>query len=67
MVLSPISACGLCATADHCGHIIIKHRSTSNTEIAIGLAYASGIVLHGGLLGAWIGMCLDNTQRERCL
>ena len=31
--------------------------------VRLTLAYVCGIVLHGGLLGAWIGMCLDNTTR----
>lgn len=31
--------------------------------VRLTLAYLCGIVLHGGLLGAWIGMCLDNTTR----
>ena len=31
--------------------------------VRLTLAYVFGIVLHGGLLGAWIGMCLDNTVR----
>lgn len=31
--------------------------------VRLTLAYVCGIVLHGGLLGAWIGMCCDNTVR----
>ena len=31
--------------------------------VRLTLAYLCGIVLHGGLLGAWIGMCCDNTVR----
>lgn len=31
--------------------------------VRLTLAYVCGIVLHGGLLGAWIGMCSDNTVR----
>jgi Na+-driven multidrug efflux pump len=31
--------------------------------VRLTLAYLCGIVLHGGLIGAWIGMCCDNTVR----
>lgn len=31
--------------------------------VRIPLAYLCGIVLHGGLIGAWVGMCCDNTVR----
>ena len=31
--------------------------------VRLTLAYVCGIVLHGGLIGAWIGMCCDNTVR----
>lgn len=31
--------------------------------VRLPLAYLCGIVLHGGLIGAWIGMCCDNTVR----
>lgn len=31
--------------------------------VRLTLAYVCGIVLHGGLLGAWVGMCFDNTTR----
>ena len=31
--------------------------------VRIPLAYLCGIVLDGGLIGAWIGMCCDNTVR----
>ena len=37
--------------------------SESSFGVRLTLAYVCGIVLHGGLLGAWIGMCLDNTTR----
>lgn len=31
--------------------------------VRLTLAYLFGIVLHGGLIGAWVGMCCDNTVR----
>ncbi|HLQ47271.1 MAG TPA: MATE family efflux transporter [Planctomycetaceae bacterium] len=31
--------------------------------VRLPLAYLCGIVLHGGLIGAWVGMCCDNTVR----
>lgn len=31
--------------------------------VRLTLAYLCGFVLHGGLIGAWIGMCCDNTVR----
>ena len=31
--------------------------------VRLTLAYLCGIVLNGGLIGAWIGMCCDNTVR----
>ena len=31
--------------------------------VRLSLAYLCGIVLHGGLIGAWVGMCCDNTVR----
>lgn len=30
------------------------------------LAYVCGVLLHGGLVGAWIGMCADMTFRALC-
>lgn len=31
--------------------------------IRLTFAYVGGIALHGGLIGAWVGMCCDNTAR----